>query len=233
MRTMVRTVALAVSLFVSAVMNAQVTFKANAGVNVTKYDVAKKYGWGKSSAEVGFGLAGQAEYKFKNNLVLQSGLGFCTTNSTSNLLDANWNTRCKDVDVKLGHVIVPLNLGYKWKMSDSFSVTPSLGVYGSYNFSMGKCDMKYRDNITLDYLPAKWSPTKGFDYAFDVLGDDAKSIGTLQKMSKLSFGATVNVEFEYQKHYLFSVGYFESVTQEQKSNELRNKGVNISVGYAF
>lgn len=214
---------------------AQIKVGIEAGMNLSHFkhgsgDYAQKEG----GMKPGFQVGATIDYEFKKNWTLMSGLSFMQTKSNMELAQSSVFFFPK-AEVKLNHLMIPLKIGYNIRLSDNLSLTPSIGVYGSYDFSAGSSSLEYiypSEDGKSAIRHASWKPMKGFSYEYptELSHPYMASIGACRNWT---YGGIGGLKAVIQKHYTISFSYYESIKKTLKYNGLRNYGFQLSVGYQF
>lgn len=206
--------------------SAQIKIGVDAGMNLSHFKASSDYSAKKKGGmKPGFQIGATVDYEFKKHWMLMSGLSFVQTQSRMQLAQST-AFFFPDTDIKLNHFMLPLKVGYNFHLSENFSLVPSVGFYGFYNFSAGSCSL-YKDNE-----PATWKPMKGFSY--EVPGAQVPGYtASIQAFRHWTYGGIGGLKAVIYKHYTVSIEYYEGIKKAQKQNTLRDYGLQISVGYQF
>ena len=158
------TLFLLLALYLSLQVSAQVRFGVDAGMNLTHFKSSSNYKAQKvGGMGAGFQIGGTVDYEFKRHWMLMSGASFMQTQSKMEM-SYNMLPRFPDAKIKLNHIVIPLKVGYNIQISKKLSLIPSIGVYGSYNFSAGKCplDINSTSDGKENIKHVSWNPMKGY-----------------------------------------------------------------------
>lgn len=209
-------------------ISAQVKFGVEAGMNLSHFKYTKSYAEKIGNMKPGFQIGATVGYEFPKHWTLMSGVSFMQTHSNMKLTDFFPNT-----EIKLNHLMIPLKVGYNIQLNDKFSLVPSIGVYGSYDFSAGSSTLDYfhKDGIRQD----TWKPTKGYSYEYpdDFTESPVPYFASIEACRKWTYGGIAEVKAVIAKHYTVSFSYYESIKKTIKYNGLRNYSLQLSVGYQF
>ncbi len=223
-----------VMLFSIGNAGAQVKFGIEAGGNFSHYlggtaTTAKQSG----KMKAGFQIGVTADYTLKNNLMLISGISFLQTNSTMKLAD-HMNFLFPKTDIRLNNLILPLKIGYNLHLGDKVSLVPSIGVYGGYAFSAGKCDLNitYPKDNGAEIKTVQWKPMDGYSYEIPNVKPSGY-VAQTDKFSHWDYGAIAGVKLIGLDHYTLSFDYTVGIKEVKKDNKLRNSTFQLSVGYRF
>lgn len=207
--------------------SAQVKLGVETGMNLSHYKTSNRYqAEKKGGMGAGFEIGGTVDYEFQNHWMLMSGASFMQTQSNMKLADATI-FHFPDTEIKLNHFVVPIKVGYNIRANKNISIIPFIGVYGSYDFSAGRCSLKAGEKAD------KWKPMSG--YSFSVpntqLPFDYKA--TINPFRHWTYGGIGGVKAVIANHYTASLQYYEAIKKVQKQCSLRNYGYQLSVGYQF
>ena len=164
-----------------------------------------------------------------------SGASFMQTQSKMEM-SYSMLPRFPDAKIKLNHIVIPLKVGYNIQISKKLSLIPSIGVYGSYNFSAGKCplDINSTSDGKENIKHVSWNPMKGYSYEIPIIN----SPGSTQKVDldalrHWTYGGIAGLKAIISKHYTVSFQYNEAIKQIQGQCSIRDYGYQLSVGYMF
>lgn len=220
-------------LFLPLSTFAQLTYDVKAGVNLSHFKSSQETDLKQvGGMKAGFQAGVDINYEFERHWVLSAGLTFARTNSTMNLTDGmSVGYFFPETEVRLNHFMIPLRLGYNIRFSKNFHLMPSVGWYGSIDFSAGESSLGIMGENGLAYT--KWKPTKGFSYQPPVGSGPVPYTATLAPFRNWTYGLVGGVKAVLWQHYTVSVDYYEAIKKAQKQNDLRNYGLQMSVGYRF
>ena len=213
--------------------SAQLTYDVKAGVNLSHFkssqDTEKKQEGGMGA---GFQAGVDISYEFERHWVLSAGLTFAQTRSTLNLTDGtSVGYFFPQTDVKLNHLMIPLKVGYNIRFCKNFSLIPSVGWYGSLDFNAGESSLGLFEEGGMRF--AKWKPMSGYSYQPPVGSAPVPYTATLAPFRQWTYGLTGGLKAVVYQHYTLSLDYYEAIKKGQKQNDLRNYGLQMSVGYRF
>lgn len=228
------TIFLLLALYLSLQVSAQVKIGVDAGMNLThfkshySYEAQKKGGMG-----AGFQIGVTVDYEFKRHWMLMSGASFMQTQSNMEL-SYSMHPQFPDTKIKLNHIIIPLKVGYNIQISKKLSLIPSIGIYGSYNFSAGKCPLEITSPTDGKAIHERWNPMKGYSGEFPSSNSPGYyyNIG-LDAFRHWTYGGVAGLKAVVNGHYTASFQYYESIKEIQSQCDLRNYGYQLSVGYMF
>lgn len=230
------TLFLLLALYLSLQVSAQVRFGVDAGMNLTHFKSSSNYKAQKvGGMGAGFQIGGTVDYEFKRHWMLMSGALFMQTQSKMEM-SYSMLPRFPDAKIKLNHIVIPLKVGYNIQISKKLSLIPSIGVYGSYNFSAGKCplDINSTSDGKENIKHVSWNPMKGYSYEIPIIN----SPGSTQKVDldalrHWTYGGIAGLKAIISKHYTVSFQYNEAIKQIQGQCSIRDYGYQLSVGYMF
>lgn len=212
---------------------AQFTYDIKAGVNFSHFKSSqnteeKQVGGMKTGFQIGVDVS----YEFKRHWLLSSGLMFAQTRSTMNLTDGmTYGYFFPHTDVELNHLIIPLKVGYNVRFCEDFQLIPSVGWYGSIDFNAGKSSLAFfKEGGGWGYTT--WKPMDGYTYVPPV-SESQSYTATLSPFRHWTYGVMGGLKAVVCKHYIVNLDYYESIKKGQKQNDLRNYGLQLSVGYRF
>ena len=213
------TLFLLLALYLSLQVSAQVRFGVDAGMNLTHFKSSSDHQAQKiGGMGAGFQIGGTVDYEFKRHWMLMSGASFMQTQSNMEM-SYSMLPRFPDAKIKLNHIVIPLKVGYNIQVSRKLSLIPSIGIYGSYNFSAGKCPLDIN------------SPSDGKENIKHVPGSTQKvELGALRHWT---YGGIAGLKAVISKHYTVSFQYYEAIKQIQSQCSIRDYGYQLSVGYIF
>lgn len=229
-----RRILLLIALCVPLLASAQFKVDVEAGMNLSHFkssqDTDRKQVGG---MKAGFQIGAEVSYEFKRHWILMSGLTFAQTRNTMNLTNGtSFGYYFPKTDIELNHFIIPLKVGYNIRFSDNFHLIPSIGWYGSIDFQAGSSPLAIFNEDGNGLTHTTWKPMDGFTYNPPV-GAPFEYPVTLDPFRHWTYGAMGGLKAVVCKHYLISVDYYESIKKAQKQNDLRNYGIQLSVGYRF
>lgn len=222
---------LGLSIFCIPLSAQQVKFGVETGINLSHYkntnNAQQKGGMG-----VGFQVGGTVDYQFKHHWMLMSGLSFMQTKSNMELSCYDLTSHFPDTEIKLNHLTIPIKIGYDIHVCKYFDLIPYIGVYGSYDFGAGNCDVTTRPNNVDAAKIDKWKPMDGYSYTIP-MEKPYEYTTTIEPFRKWTYGGLGGVKAVIANHYTISFQYYEAIKKAQKQCKLRNYGYQISVGYQF
>lgn len=185
-------------LTASAQEKGDIRFGVVAGMNVSNITDMKM------DSRIGFHVGAKAEYNLSENLYGNAGVIFSQKGNKKSVGDADFSNNP-------GYIEVPVNFGYRYKVSDGISVFGETGPY----LAFGIC-----------------GKTKGVDeydgseYKFDFFDND--------EANKFDFGWGVKVGVEASK-FQIAVGYEYGITKvfDVDGSSNHNSNLMVSVGYMF
>lgn len=221
-------------LCLSLQVSAQVKIGVDAGMNLTHFkshysrEAQKVGGMG-----AGFQIGGTVDYEFKRHWMLMSGVSFMQTQSNMEMSYSMF-PQFPDTKIKLNHIVVPLKVGYNIQISKKLSLIPSVGIYGSYNFSAGKCPLEIISPTDGKRIHEKWNPMKGYSGEFPIGNSPGYSYNLeLGALRHWTYGGVAGLKAVVNGHYTVSFQCYESIKEIQSQCDLRNYGYQLSVGYIF
>lgn len=202
-------------------------FGIEAGCNWTHYRNDKSFASQVGNMGGGFQVEGTVDYEFKNHWMLMSGLTLMKTQSNMKLYNSMM-PYFPDTEIKMGHLNIPLQVGYSIQLSKNLSLIPQAGFYGSINFNIGKCDVMEATTEDIKH----WKPMDGYTYI--IPSEDTYDVNaTISPFRHWNWGAIGGLKAVIANHYTVSLQYYESLKKVQKQCNLRNYGVLLNVGYRF
>ena len=228
------TLFLLLALYLSLQVSAQVRFGVDAGMNLTHFKSSSNHKAQKvGSMGAGFQIGGTVDYEFKRHWMLMSGASFMQTQSKMEM-SYGMLPRFPDAKIKLNHIVIPLKVGYKFKISKTLSLIPSVGMYASYNFSAGDCPLDIKSPADGKKIHEKWNPMKGYTDAFYIsdLPYELYRIN-LNPLRHWTYGGIAGLKAVIGRHYTVSFQYYEAIKRIQYQCSIRDYGYQLSVGYIF
>lgn len=214
--------------------SAQVKFGVEAGMNLSHF----KYSQDSRSQRVGgmkpgFQVGITADYEFKKHWMLMSGLSFMQTRSNMKLAPFTDAFYFPDTEIKLNHLTIPLKVGYNIRINENFSLIPSIGWYGSIDLSAGNSSLKtlHPSDDKAEIRQGSWKPMDG--YSYEISPDSPPYKADIQAFRHWTYGSIGELKAVIGKHYTVAFSYYEGIKKAQKQNDLRNYGMQLSVGYRF
>lgn len=213
--------------------SAQVKVGIEAGANLSHYLVSgSKYAEYVEDMKVGYQFGVSVDYLMGKHWMLMSGLYLQHTQSKLDLGDGTYkNTFFPNTEIKVNNLVVPLKLGYQFKLSEKFCLIPSVGAYASYGFNAGKCNLQavWQDEQGYDTYKknATWKPMDGYSHTDGVMEK------RLEPFRKWSYGGMAGLKAVVNGHYTISIDYSVGIKEVQKQNGLRGSALQLSVGYRF
>ena len=182
-------------LTASAQEKGDIRFGVVAGMNVSNITDMEM------DSRIGFHVGAKAEYNLSENLYGNAGVIF-----------SQKGNKYSEGDVEItnnpGYIEVPINFGYRYKISDGVSVFGETGPYLAFGIC-GKTKIEYD-------------------------GDEAKADFFEDGTNKFDFGWGVKVGVEAAK-FQISVGYEYGITKvfDVDGSSNHNSNLMVSVGYMF
>ena len=228
------TLFLLLALYLSLQVSAQVRFGVDAGMNLTHFKSSSDHQAQKiGGMGAGFQIGGTVDYEFKRHWMLMSGASFMQTQSNMEM-SYSMLPRFPDAKIKLNHIVIPLKVGYNFKISKTLSLIPSVGMYASYNFSAGDCPLDIKSPADGKKIHEKWNPMKGYIDAFYIsdLPYELYRIN-LNPLRHWTYGGIAGLKAVIGRHYTLSFQYYEAIKRIQYQCSIRDYGYQLSVGYIF
>lgn len=184
-------------LTASAQEKGDIRFGVVAGMNVSNITDMKDF-----DSRIGFHVGAKAEYNLSENLYGNAGVIF--SQKGNKLSEGDYEETNTP-----GYIEVPINFGYRYKISDGVSVFGETGPY----LAFGICGKAKQEE-------------DGEEYKADFFDND--------EASKFDFGWGVKVGVEASK-FQISVGYEYGITKvfDVKGSSPHNSNLMVSVGYMF
>ena len=182
-------------LTASAQEKGDIRFGVVAGMNVSNITDMEM------DSRIGFHVGVKAEYNLSENLYGNAGVIFSQKGN-------KYSEGDDEITNNPGYIEVPINFGYRYKISDGVSVFGETGPYLAYGIC-GKTKVEYE-------------------------GDEAKVDFFEDGVNKFDFGWGVKVGVEAAK-FQISVGYEYGITKvyDVKGSSNHNSNLMVSVGYMF
>ena len=217
------TLFLLLALYLSLQAFAQIRIGVDAGMNLTHFKSSDNYVQKIGGMGTGFQIGG----------TLMSGVSFMQTQSRMEM-EYGMLPRFPDAKIKLNHIVIPLKVGYKFKISKTLSLIPSVGMYASYNFSAGDCPLDIKSPADGKKIHEKWNPMKGYTDAFYIsdLPYELYRIN-LNPLRHWTYGGIAGLKAVIGRHYTLSFQYYEAIKRIQYQCSIRDYGYQLSVGYIF
>lgn len=213
-------------------LSAQVKVGVEGGMNLSHYlSGSSKYGAEQiGGMKAGFQLGATVDYEIGKNWMLMSGLSWMQTRSTMKMTD-HMVSYFPKTEIKMNNILLPLKMGYNVRLSDKFSLIPSIGVYASYGFSAGSCslDVIHQKGDQMSTESTTWKPFDGHSYKVG----DTNANANLGAFRHLDYGAIAGIKAVVADHYTVGFNYTVGMKKVQKQNKLRNSTFQFSVGYRF
>lgn len=202
----------------------QVKVGVEAGANLSKFVGNGSSPSEKDDFKAGYQLGVIADYEFRNNLMLMSGLSFIRRNNELKL-GLNYTggsvMAYPKVETKINYLQIPVALGYNFHFAKDISLIPFAGIYVAYGFGAGKCDLDVMDESTSQVTSLDWKPLHG-----------DKEHG-LDAFRHWDWGGTAGLKAIINQHYTLAFQYSVGVMKAQTHYGLRNSTFQFSVGYRF
>lgn len=204
----------------------ELKFGVEAGANWSHYKNDKAKAEQVGNMGTGFQLSGTVDYEFRKHWMLMSGLTFMQTRSSMMLYNSSM-PYFPDTEIKMGHLNIPVKVGYNIRFNKNISLIPYVGLYGSVNFNLGKCDVKEATGSN-----QTWKPMDGYSYT---IPSDLpyEVVARIDPFRRWNWGALGGIKMVIAHHYTLSLQYYESIKKVQKQCNLRNFGYQLSIGYQF
>lgn len=227
------TLFLLLALYLSLQAFAQIRIGVDAGMNLTHFKSSDNYVQKIGGMGTGFQIGGTLDCEFRKHWMLMSGVSFMQTQSRMEM-EYGMLPRFPDAKIKLNHIVIPLKVGYKFKISKTLSLIPSVGMYASYNFSAGDCPLDIKSPADGKKIHEKWNPMKGYTDAFYIsdLPYELYRIN-LNSLRHWTYGGIAGLKAVIGRHYTVSFQYYEAIKQIQGQCSIRDYGYQLSVGYIF
>lgn len=227
------TLFLLLTLYLSLQAFAQIRIGVDAGMNLTHFKSSDNYVQKIGGMGTGFQIGGTLDYEFRKHWMLMSGVSFMQTQSRMEM-EYGMLPRFPDAKIKLNHIVIPLKVGYNFKISKTLSLIPSVGMYASYNFSAGDCPLDIKSPADGKKIHEKWNPMKGYTDAFYIsdLPYELYRIN-LNPLRHWTYGGIAGLKAVISRHYTVSFQYYEAIKRIQYQCSIRDYGYQFSVGYMF
>lgn len=213
---------------------AQLKVGIEAGMNLTHFRGNPNYSDKAGGMGAGIQVGGSIGYEFPKHWMLLSGVSFMRTQSNMKL---TYNTLpyFPKAEIRLNRVVIPLKVGYHFRINEKVSLIPSIGIYGSYNFSAGKCALNINSPIDgkENIEQVKWNPMEGYTYSIPVTNSSEQYDVRLDALRHWTYGGTVGLKAVIHKHYALSFHYHEAMKSIQGACDIRDYGLQFSIGYLF
>lgn len=205
---------------------AQVRLGVEAGVNLSTFAGGKYMPVERGNGQAGYQLGLTADYEFRSHLMLMSSMSFIRRNGDLQLGDnypgGGSFMRFPKVETAVNYLQLPLMLGYHFRLGDSFSLMPSVGVYAAYGFDAGRCALDVRSGeADGEVSSVGWKPLSGS-------GEHG-----LDGLRRWDWGGMAAVKAVVGRHYTVNLSYSLGVMKAQTLYGLRNSTFQLSVGYRF
>lgn len=213
-------------------LSAQIRIGVEGGMNLSHYLVSGSDGY-KANQIGGMKAGGQLgvtiDYEMGKHWMLMSGLSWLQSRSTMKMQDHMVFYFPKS-EIKVNNLMLPLKIGYDFRLSDHFRLIPSVGAYVSYGFSAGDCslDIIRQKGDEIHTESVTWKPMDGFYYQ---AGEH--NYGRLQAFRRWDYGGIIGVKSVIATHYTVGLNYAVGIKKVQRQNGLRNSTLQLSVGYRF
>lgn len=214
-------------------LSAQVKIGVEAGMNLSNYlsSASSKYGPEQiGGMKAGFQFGATVDYELGKHWMLLSGLSWMQYRSTMKMTD-HMVSYFPKTEIKMNSLVLPLKVGYNIRLSDNFSLIPSVGLYASYGFSAGSCslDIVHQKGDEMSTESTTWKPFDGYSYKVG----DTNVNAELQAFRHLEYGGTLGIKGVVADHYTVGFNYTVGIKKVQEQNGLRNSTFQFSVGYRF
>lgn len=177
---------------------------------------------------MGVVIGGSCDYYLKNNFILLSGIQF-NMKGGNNLWDSyTYSPEMKKTDIFLSYLECPVSLGYEIVIRKNLKIIPNLGFYCSYGI-LGYGDftsINFEAEELFRFYQDTWDPFKGTKF---------KDIGKteLSALSRFDIGGHYGCIIEA---YNFRFNLFYDLGMKSlclENNEVKNRSLQISLGYVF
>lgn len=208
-----------------------------AGMNLSHFKTSNNFGVEQvGHMKPGYQLGVTVDHEFKSRLMLLTGLYLQHTQSEMGLQYCRTSPDFPYTQIKLNQFTLPLKLGYNLHIGKKLSLIPSAGLYASYNFNAGRCDIDVQQLSTeagKGWVERQhYKPMDGGKFPVTVDGvEDYQA--RLEAFRHWTYGAIGGLKAIINKRYTVSVDYFEDIRKVQKQNNLRNYGWKLNFGYRF
>lgn len=208
------------------------SYGLHAGVNVANFKAKDLYRVYDSKSKVGYQIGGDVNYTLNNGISFVSGLDAMVYggkfSTQSQYASGGQNvTEFPEVNTKEVALEIPLKVGYKFSLSEKSYLMPTIGVYGRYSIASIKDDVvSLVDYTTNTTTKEKWNCFK--DYS-----NPKSPNATMPAFNRFDFGFNVGVLAVVASHYSISASYSHGLINHSKKYELKNRNINISLGYLF
>ncbi len=226
---------LLVAFFPCLIFAQEFHWGVEAGMNLTHFKglhklMSEKVGGMKLGGQVGVTV----DYEFKRHWMLLSGLTFMNTKSNMKLGSTFGGFPFPDTEIKLNHLVLPVKVGYNFRIRENLNLIPSIGLYAMWNFNAGSSSIAYPGKQEAEgksMIYTQWKPMDGFSY---VVFEDPRIITDgISPLRKWTYGGVAGLKAVIGKHYTVSLDYFEALKRIHKMCSLRDYGLQLSVGYRF
>lgn len=210
----------------------QLTYGVHAGVNMSTLHSGNSYRVYDSKYKLGYQIGGDVMYTFKNRIVLSSGLDAIIIGGKFSTLSPYYHegsvaTEFPEVNSRELSFEIPLKIGYKFRLGEVSSITPSVGAYCRYSM------VSLKDNVTLlTNLNTKETVTEKWNCFKTYTNPNNPNI-SIPSFNRFDFGLNVGVQAIIAKHYSISASYSQGLKKHSDKYELKNKDFRFSVGYIF
>ena len=222
MKTIIRTVLIAVALLIGVSAGAQdkpLAFGVKAGMNLSNFS-----GDLDMDAKVGFNAGVTVDYGFTPDLFFMTGLEFTTKGAKAS----------DDFDMKLNlsYIQLPIHVGYKLNVAENTRINLHAGPYLAYA------------------VEGKWKAKEGsVEGSVSAFGDEMDAVGLKMKRFDLGIGLGVGVEFgQFNVGLGYDLGILDisdfgkelqigndniSIIVDGSDYKVRNMNAYLTVGYKF
>lgn len=125
-----------------------------------------------------------------------------------------------NIDLRMNYLVVPFKTGYKFEITNNFSLLPQAGIGLAYGFNAGHAEYDH-NGIGIH----KWKPFSGHSNPNGML--------KISKFHRIDVTASIGLEARIMKHYMLSVGYDHGVVKMHNGFSLTNSSIQISAGWIF
>ncbi len=214
-------------------------FGADAGVSINRFsvnagDISSSYLVKSGECYLGFNGGGNVSYTSKKGFVYGTGLYYKSNKSGSfyilNNPDYTFVTYggIDYVKFKYGSIELPINFGYKFRLSEKFSITPLVGIWGALNVG-GDVMLKVKNEK--NQVPKTYysnNPFKEITYNFN------EREYTFNPFSRVDFGLMVGVELSLSKFFFkFGANFGLINARNDLDSSFKNNSYAFTLGYKF
>ena len=183
-----------------------------------------------SESVIGPTLGFTADYRFRSQVVVMSGLSLTRKGGGNLWNDPNYQSELYQLShVKNYYLEVPLMVGYRFPVTDHISVTPSIGAYVAYGLSgTGEID----GIVGMSRVGEKWDQTFkkehiDFPKERDIAAFDRWDSG-------MRFGLRADVD-RFSLNIIYNMGFVKAWDgfPNMHHYDFYNRNFAVSLGYHF